>query len=301
MLDKFTCISFDFVHSDLSFGKNRKTMATLPSQFKTNDNLTLKMRHWSLPNPRAIVCLVHGFGEHSGRYAHVGQFFNEQNISLVAFDIRGHGESEGKRGHSPSYDAYLDDIQLFIDTVKKEYGDLPLFIYGHSMGGGLVLSYMIRRSPSNIKGIIASGPWIRLAFEPKPILITLGKLMRSIYPTFTQNSGLVREHLSRDPSVVEANRNDKLVCLEITASAGMGLTEGAAFLNEFEGDFPVPALIMHGGDDKITSQPASEAFSKRAKGNITYRKWEDMYHEIHNEPEKLMVLNHALAWLNDRI
>jgi alpha-beta hydrolase superfamily lysophospholipase len=280
-------------------------MATIPSQLKTKDNLTLKIQSWEVENPRAIICLVHGFGEHKGRYAHVGKFFNEHQVSLTAIDNRGHGESEGKRGHAPSFETYLDDIQLFIDTVKKKYKETPLFLYGHSMGGNLVLNYLLKRDPMNagsvFKGIIATGPWIRLAFEPKPFMITLGKVMRSIYPSFTQPSGLIVEYVSKDPVVVKDYINDPLNHSSITASAGMGLTEAAVFLNTYEGTLPIPTLIMHGSEDLITSQPASEAFAKRAKGDITYKIWEGMYHEVHNEPDKLTVLNYILDWINRKI
>jgi alpha-beta hydrolase superfamily lysophospholipase len=276
-------------------------MATIPSQLKTKDNLTLKVKSWEVPNPRAVICLIHGFGEHAGRYNHVGKFFNEHNISLAALDLRGHGESEGKRGHSPNFDAYLDDIQLFTHTVIDLYGETPLFLYGHSMGGNLVLNYLINRDPSVFKGIITTGPWIRLAFEPKPFMITLGKMMRSIYPSFTQPSGLIEEHVSKDPVVVKDYINDPLNHSSITASAGMGLTEGAAFLNTYQGTLPLPTLIMHGSDDLFTSQPASEAFVSRVKGDVTYKVWEGMYHEVHNEHDKLTVLNYILEWINSKI
>ena len=275
-------------------------MVIIPTTIATKDNLFLKTKSWIIDNPKAVICLVHGFGEHISRYEHVGQFFNENGYAVFGFDLRGHGESGGKRGHTPTYEAYLDDIQLFINAVKLQYKNTPMFLYGHSMGGNLVLNYLIKRTPS-VFGIITTGPWIQLAFAPKPLMLTLGKMMRSILPAFSQPSGLVREHLSRDPSVVAANRNDKLINLQITASAGMGITDAATFLNTYEGSLPVPTLIMHGGDDLITSQPASEAFAKRIKGDVTYRKWEGMYHEIHNEFDKIAVLNYTLDWLNKKI
>jgi alpha-beta hydrolase superfamily lysophospholipase len=273
-------------------------MATIPSSFLTNDKLTLKIRSWDVENPRAVICLIHGFGEHSGRYDHVAKFFNEQNIAVAAFDLRGHGESEGKRGHAPSFKSYLDDIYAFTKIIFLAYPRKPLILYGHSMGGNLVLNFLIKNDPLMFSGLIATGPWIRLAFEPKPILITLGKMMRKIYPSFTQPSGLIVEHLSKDPEVVKANINDPLINTSITASAGMGLTEAAAFLNTFKGLLVIPSLIMHGSEDLITSQPASEEFAKRVKGVVTYKKWDGMYHEIHNEPDKLLVFNAIMEWID---
>jgi alpha-beta hydrolase superfamily lysophospholipase len=127
--------------------------------------------------------------------------------------------------------------------------------------------------------------------------VTVGKLMRSMVPGFTQDSGLVQSHISKDPAVVEVYKNDPLVHSKITASASIGLLEAATFLNSYAGAMPIPTLIMHGAEDLLTSQPASEAFAKRVSGPVTYKKWEGMYHEIHNEPQKLEVLNYMLGWL----
>jgi alpha-beta hydrolase superfamily lysophospholipase len=264
------------------------------------DGNSIHIHSWIPPQYQAAICLVHGFGEHGGRYAHVADFFNKNGYALVAMDNRGHGKSGGKQGHAPSFDSYLDDIDTFLTAAKQEFGNKPLFLYGHSMGGNLVLNFVLRRNPSILRGVIASGPWIRLAFEPKPFLLILGKIMRFIYPKFTQDSGLVQSHISKDPSVVETYSKDPLVHGKITASAGVGLTENAAFLNEFAGKMPIPTLIMHGDEDLLTSQPASEEFAKRVSGDVTYRKWTGMYHEIHNEPDKAQVFDVTLNWLNSK-
>jgi alpha-beta hydrolase superfamily lysophospholipase len=258
------------------------------------DGLQLFSRTWLAEKPKAVIALIHGFGEHSGRYAHVADFFNKNGYSVFALDNRGHGKSEGKRGHAPTYGSYLDDIEVFLNYVTTQSAGQPIFLYGHSMGGNLVLNYVLRRKPT-LKGIITTGPWIQLAFAPKPILITIGKLMRSIIPSFSQDSGLNQMHISKDPAVVEAYKNDPLVHGKITASASLSLLEAGDYLNEYAGEMPIPALIMHGDEDLLTSQPASEAFAKRVSGPITYKKWEGMYHEIHNEPKQLEVFNYILG------
>jgi alpha-beta hydrolase superfamily lysophospholipase len=249
---------------------------------------------------KAAILLVHGFGEHSGRYTHVADFFNQNGYALIAFDNRGHGKSDGKRGHAPRFESYMDDIETVLQDAQKALGSTPLFLYGHSMGGNLVLNYIIRRKPEILRGAIATGPWIQLAFEPKPIMITIGKLMRSIFPTFTQSAGVVADHISKDPEVVKAYKNDPLVHSKITASAGIGLNESAAFLNTHTGVLPVPCLILHADEDKLTAQPASEAFAKRVQ-NVDYKIWAGMYHEIHNEPNKAAVLNYILGWMDARL
>lgn len=260
------------------------------------DGLSLFSRIWATPDSKAVIALIHGFGEHSGRYTHVADFFNKNGYAVFALDNRGHGQSGGKRGHAPTYDSYMDDIEVFLNYVATQSAGKPVFLYGHSMGGNLALNYLIRRQPA-LKGVIATGPWVQLAFEPKPILVTIGKLMRSIFPSFSQDSGLNQTHISKDAAVVEAYKNDPLVHGKITASASLSLLEAGEFLNNYAGEMPISTLIMHGDEDLLTSQPASEAFAKRVSGPVTYKKWEGMYHEIHNEPQQLEVFNYTLGWL----
>lgn len=273
----------------------------MSEQFITSkDGIKLYTKEWSIAQPKAIICLIHGFGEHINRYDHFADFFNKNGYAVVGMDNRGHGKTEGTRGHTPQYESYLDDIEVLMQSLEARYKGVPVFLYGHSMGGNLVLTYVLKRKPT-IKGVIASSPWIRLAFEPKPFMITLGKMMRSVYPSFLQDSKLNAEHISKDPSVVKAYIADPLVHSKISASAGVGLTEAAAWLNDFSGNMSIPTLIMHGSDDLLTSQPASEEFAKRVKGDIKYKKWAGMYHEIHNESDKQNVFSYTLGWLDSQL
>jgi alpha-beta hydrolase superfamily lysophospholipase len=274
-------------------------MAEITKTLTAKDGIEIFVRENCPPQYKGIICIVHGFGEHSGRYGHVADFFNKNGYAVLAMDNRGHGNSGDKRGHTPSFDTYLDDIDAFLTDTKKRLNDVPMFLYGHSMGGNLTLNYVIRRQPKILRGLVTTGPWIRLAFEPKPIMITLGKIMRSIYPSFTQDSGALAEAVSRDPIVVEAYKNDPLVHSKITASAGMAMTDSAVFLNTYTGKMPIPTLIYHGTDDKLISQVASEEFAQRV-ANVDYKKWQGLYHEVHNEPEQLDVLQGMLGWINSK-
>jgi alpha-beta hydrolase superfamily lysophospholipase len=266
------------------------------------DGNELFIRAWIPPQYKAIVALIHGFGEHTGRYEHVAAFLNKHGYALIGMDVRGHGKSGKQRGHSPSNDTTYDDVELFVEHAKKTLGDtLPFFLYGHSMGGNFVLNTLIRRNPKGITGAVLTGPLISLSFKPKPFLIFLGKTLRSILPTLSQPGGVVTDNLSRDKSVVQAYIDDPLVHGKITTAAGMNLLEASDFLDTYKGTIPVPTLIMHGSDDYLTSQPASEAFANRVKGDITYKKWEGLYHEIHNEPEKAQVLEEMVVWLNAHV
>ncbi len=123
--------------------------------------------HYLAPHssPKALIALVHGLGEHSGRYDYVVQTLLNAGYAVSQFDLRGHGQSEGKRGHAPAYEVLLDDIEHFLKHSRTRCPDKPVFLYGHSFGGNLVLNYVLHRQP-DLQGVIVSGPSLRTAFKP---------------------------------------------------------------------------------------------------------------------------------------
>jgi alpha-beta hydrolase superfamily lysophospholipase len=264
------------------------------------DGLKLYTKAWIPPQYKAIICLIHGYGEHVNRYNHVAEFFNKNEYAFVGMDTRGYGQSEGKRGHAPNFEAFMTDIEQFIGETKKQYPNKPIFLYGHSMGGNFVLNYVIRKKP-HLAGVIVTGPLIQTAFKTSAFQIGLAKFARSIFPTLSQSTKLVSAHISKDPAVVAAYDADPLVFDSMSAAAGAGILEANAFLDNYSGEMPVPLLIMHADEDKLTSQPASAAFEGRLKGDTTYKKWVGMYHEIHNEPDKQRVFDYALGWLDSKV
>ena len=130
------------------------------------DGVQFYFQSWQPETPaKAIACLVHGLGEHSGRYAHVGAALNVAGYALLGFDLRGHGKSGGPRGHTPSYETLMDDIGRLLAEARQRYPGQPQFLYGHSLGGNLVLNYALRRKPG-LAGVIATSPAIRTATPP---------------------------------------------------------------------------------------------------------------------------------------
>jgi alpha-beta hydrolase superfamily lysophospholipase len=250
--------------------------------------------------PKAVLALVHGMGEHCGRYRHVAEFFTRNGISVISFDQRGHGRSEGQRGHAHSYRILLESIDELVDRAKTQFKNKPVFLYGHSMGGNLVLNYMLRK-PFSVKGVVVTSPWLRLAFEPPKFKVKLGRWMRNIYPSFSQATGLVADHISRDPEVVKAYKRDKYVHDRISASFFMNIYEYGYYALKHASEFKSPLLLMHAAEDKLTSAEASADFAKAASNVTTFRSWEGLYHEIHNEPEKLEVFQYTLKWINEQL
>jgi alpha-beta hydrolase superfamily lysophospholipase len=270
---------------------------------KNGQGLQLRYRSWHVDEPVAVIALMHGQGEHIGRYDHVAAYFNERKVAVYGFDHQGHGKSDGKRGHTPNLQVLLDDIAAHVIDVREQWPQTPLFVYAHSMGGMLSLNTALHGmlDGADVRGLIATGPWIRLAFEAPPIKVLAGKLLRHVVPSLSLPTGLAAHFVSSDPEEVRKYQQDPLVHGVVSASAGISLMEGASFLDTFTGEVPFPMLIMHGTDDKLTSQPASEAFSERLTGDVTYRAWEGLYHELHNEPDQDAVLKVIWEWMALRI
>jgi len=276
-------------------------MKHIDLNWKNRGGLNFYVQGWDPENnPKAVILLIHGFGEHTGRYGHVGEALNKAGYELIGFDLRGHGKSGGARGHTPSYDALLDDIVDFITLIKSRYPGLPLFLYGHSMGGNLVLNYCLRRAP-NVTGVIATGAWLKLASEPPVLQVRLARIMNNILPGFTQNSNLETAALSHNPKIVDAYNNDPLVHSKISARLFVGIYESGLWALDHARDFSVPLLLMHGTADRITSFAAGAEFAKQAGKMVTWHPWDGLYHEIHNEPQKAEVIKNMIDWLNTQL
>jgi len=270
-------------------------------KLKTFDGLSPFGQNWQPENhPKAVIYLVHGMGEHSGRYVHVADRLTKAGYAIFAFDLRGHGQSSGPRGHTPSYEALMKDISSLLEVADKQFPQLPFFLYGHSLGGNLVLNYILRHQPQ-LKGVIVTDPWLRLAFEPPAFKVTLGKVMNKIWPSFSQSSGLDTKALSHDPHVVRAYENDPLVHDHISARMFIGIYQSGQWALEHASEFSLPLLLMQGGDDKIISVEAGREFADKIKENCTLKIWDGLYHEIHNEPEKEEVFKYLIDWLDKKV
>jgi alpha-beta hydrolase superfamily lysophospholipase len=268
--------------------------------WQTPDGLNIHALHWKQENPVAVVGFVHGMGEHAARYAHLAEAFAQKSMACMAYDRRGHGRSDGQRGHTPSYQAFIQEIKTLIEQLRRVYGNKPVYLYGHSMGGNLVLNYLLREEVK-VQGIIASSPWIELSFKPSPIKVQGGKLVRSLLPKLSMKNELNPEFLSRDQAAVEAYVNDPLVHDKITPNTGVFMLEQARYLNEYSGDIDTPLLIFHGTDDQILSHDAARRFAERLNGPVTFKSWEGGYHELHHDINQEEVIRYILDWLSAQL
>jgi alpha-beta hydrolase superfamily lysophospholipase len=273
---------------------------TFEWKWKSRDGLEMYARGWKPENPKAVVVLVHGHGEHVNRYNHVADVFTQAGYAMQGFDLRGHGQSTGQRGHTPEYQNLMNDIADFIGDAQKRYPGLPLFLYGHSMGGNQAINYVLRSS-QGLKGVIATGPWLKLAFDPSAAQLLMAKALNGLVPSFSLSSGLSQSSLSRDPEVVSKYAADPLVHDKVSVRLYNSVYGSGLWALEHAAELKIPMLLMHGSGDKLTSAGASQEFAKRAGNLVTFRLWDGFYHEIHNEPEKAEVIQAMVDWLDTQM
>ena len=260
-----------------------------------SNEITLSGLKWEVDKPKANLMLVHGAGEHIGRYDHWAKLFNDQQINVYGVDHYGHGNSPGTRGHIANYDLYLNEIQALKRMLDERADNLPVLLYGHSLGGNIVLHWIIEHEKS-VDYVIVSGPWIKLKLVPPPWKISLMKWLSGMLPALSQGNELDPNWLSRDKLVVDRYINDPLVHNKITLSAANILFQRAEILDKYSKQLSDKILIIHGLDDKITDASASKAFASRT--GIDYYGAEGLFHELHNEPEQIEIFNYICNWLN---
>lgn len=247
--------------------------------------------------PRGVVALMHGLGEYSGRYQHVAETLNEAGFGMVGFDAPGHGNSEGKRGHT-SFDSILEHLDHLIEEAKQRYPGLPCFLYGHSMGGAITLYYLLKRKPE-IRGAVVTSPGLAPGAPVAPAKLLAARMLSRLMPSFTMKNGLDVENLSQDAAIIQAYKGDPLVHPMISTRLGLDLLTLGEWIMAHAGELCVPLLLVQGSGDHIVSPRATEAFAKAAPPDkITYKIWEGLFHETHNELKKQQVLEYMTAWID---
>lgn len=260
--------------------------------------------HWRgwVPQGEAsgVVVIAHGLAEHGGRYAHVGEHLSARGFATYAHDHRGHGRSEGTRGNIDRMAHVVTDLETMIRGAASRHGDVPLFLYGHSMGGLIALTYATG-DPVELRGLVLTGAAVHIAVGSRAERAA-ARLLSAVAPnlgTRRLDSTLV----SRDPAVVDAYDTDPLNYRgKIRVRTGAELLRAAEALPARLDRLTQPVLLMHGSRDGLTSPSGSRLVAERvAATDVTLTLYDGLYHEVHNEPEKETVLADLVAWLDQRL
>ena len=250
---------------------------------------------------RAVVLLVHGLGEYSGRYTHVADHLTQRGVAVYALDHYGHGKSDGHAGFVERFSVYLDGVAALLERAQSEYPGPPLFLLGHSMGGLIAASFLLDHQAA-FKGAVLSGPAIKSDQAPPAIVIALIKLISAIAPTLPMIQ-LDASGVSRDPDVVSAYTNDPLVHHgKLTARLIAEMSSAMNNTVSRAADISLPIILMHGEDDQLTSPSGSaELYEAISSSDKTLKTYPGLYHEIFNEPEQEEVLTHMSDWLEAQL
>jgi alpha-beta hydrolase superfamily lysophospholipase len=276
-------------------------MQHVEGQMNSADGLALFTQAW-LPDGDAAagVVLLHGIGEHSGRYLDLAGALVDAGVGVYSFDGRGHGRSPGRRGYIGRLADYLSDIDLRVAEVRAALGERPLFLMGQSMGGGLATRYALDHQ-AKLDGLVLTAPALQAGEDISPLLIRVAGILSRVAPTLpTQKLDL--QLLSRRAEVVEAFAADPLTHKQgIAARTGAELLRMIADIQSGMGRLTLPLLIMHGTADRLTNPAGSRLlFDRAAARDKTLKMYDGLYHEIMNEPERGEVIGFIIDWLNAR-
>ena len=270
-------------------------------EWESKDKTKLFGQSWvpEVPGKKTIL-MVHGLGEQSSRYERWAELFVEESYNFIALDLRGHGRSGGKRGHAKNLDKLLDDIDVLYRESLNLFPDTKIILYGHSMGGNLVLNQLIlnRFLPD---ALIVTSPWLKLTNPPSDFIISIAGFLKKIFPSVQIPNGLNAEDLSHDPEIGRKYVSDPLNHNKISLRLFYEINKAADFALRNVYKINCPFLIMHGTEDNITSHKASKNYVVNTNNKTRLILWDGQYHELHNEIIYKDVFQSIKEWLEKNI
>lgn len=271
-------------------------------RFQTTDQLHLYSQCWKPAyQPKAVIVLIHGSFEHSGRYRSAAEFFTGRGFAVHAFDLRGHGRSDGERAFINSFDILLKDVECFLGLVRQSEPGKPVFLLGHSAGGSIVLLSALARKASNIKGVIASAPILKISEAVSPFAQALTPVIAAFSPK-AKLKQLNPQLLSRDPDVIASYLSDPFVYKDgVFAGALTQFLRAADRIYSGIQRLDIPFLILHGSADRICDiEGSKKLYSQSPSTDKTLNVYDNFYHEVLQEPGKERVWQDIAVWVDRR-
>jgi len=282
------------------------TMAARPParqlEIRAFDGTKLKARWWRRPEPRGLVIIAHGFGEHGGTYERVAETLGAAiQVDVIAPDLRGHGLSPGRRGVVRAFDDLTGDLQSVVDWSARERLPGPHFLLGHSNGGQVALRMMLRQ-PASIAAMVLSNPALRVAMPIPPAKLKVGRLLLKYAPWITLRGELRPDLLTRDLAIQEEHRSDPLRHGRMSAPLFFGMVEGGEMVIASAGEIRIPTLVLVGGQDPIIDPAAArEFFDRLGSEDKTMHLYPKMLHEPMSELGREQVFDDLVRWLSPRL
>ncbi|MGB0840455.1 MAG: alpha/beta fold hydrolase [Chitinophagales bacterium] len=248
-----------------------------------------------------VISIIHDLGEHSSRYERMASFFVHHGYAVMAFDLRGHGQSAGTRGHCPSYDFLLGQIDRILEESSKRFPGEAKIVFGQGLGGNLVLNHTLTHNP-RILGVIANSPWLRLPNPPSSKLLWQARIMNYIFGYYTQKSPYPLNQRSNNAQILSSIKDDPLLHDKISIRLNLFANLHGEYALKEAIHLNIPTLLMHGTANGCTSFVASQEFAKKAPADyMDFKPWEGLLHELHNEPQGEQVLQYMLKWMTAKI
>jgi alpha-beta hydrolase superfamily lysophospholipase len=263
------------------------------------DGLHLHVEHYRANGEaRLAVIFMHGFSAHCGLYRHIGRALAERGIAVTQFDGRGHGRSEGRRGHVDDFSDYLDDLSLVSEWARTQSPGVPWALMGHSLGGAIVSAYTLdpkrAQKPSRL---VLVAPWFKLKMNVSAPKRMAANVMAKVAPTFSTPNGLVAENISRNPAAVAGFNSDPLIFHKASAGWFMTTLRAQAYVRTHPQDLKTPTLMLLAGEDRIVANEANLSFAQGAGDAVTVRTYDGLFHELFLEPEGAQVIRDIGDWL----
>lgn len=273
-------------------------MHTNTFSIAARDGLILHGKTWIPENDiTSVICIIHGFGGHIGHYENFSGYMTGKGHAVTGLDLRGHGKSGGNRGYVKSGELLMSDINDLLVEARRNYLDLPVFLFGHSMGGNLAAQYILRHRSKELTGIILSSPMFRIAFGLPFGKILSGRIFSHLFPGFTLSYGPDPEK-KRSKGIADHSRTaDPLVHNRISYQLYKYCIEGGQWSIENASLNKIPALVYHGAKDRITSWQASREFCENSGKHVKFKLWEEIDHEPHNDVKKEQVFEFIDQWI----